>query len=191
MIYLHPSCERSNENEIQNKIQERKESEKVKEIPSPLHSQPTLPSPCHHENHTTQPQRSNNETMFTLICTRDTTDNKTYGGMSVSRTEKHSFDPSHKPSKYCNNKHLQITKTGEIRQERERGTEGDHMMENKKYGQEKEIVHKESENDKNDEGWSTTSARLLHPLPYQPNSMQRYKCNIKTSIDRDYYNRIG
>ena len=81
---------------------------------------------------------------------------------------------------------MQIDKTGEIRKEGECNSE---QMENKKKGQlEKKRLYTQAENNSNnnvDEGWSKRSARLLHPLPYEPNSVQRYKCIITRNTGRD------
>ena len=180
MIYLQPSWKRSNENEIQKSMKERKESEKVKEIPPPPQLQHNTPSPsskCVGED-------GNNAVAFTLKV--NSSKNKTYEGNNVNSTEKQNVDRN-TASEYCNNTCLQIDNTGEIRKEGECNSE---QMENKKKGQlEKKRLYTQAENNSNnnvDEGWSKRSARLLHPLPYQPNSVQRYKCIITRNTGRDY-----
>lgn len=173
MIYVQPSWKRSNENEIQKGMKERKESEKVKEIPPPpqLHSNP--PSPSKYDSGA----ECANVMAFTLKAKQSK--NKTYEGNNVNRTEKQNVDQN-MASGYCNSSSLLKDKTGEIRKEREGKSE---QMETKKKEQfEKKRLYTRAEKSSNnnvDEGWSKRSARLLHPLPYQPNSVQRYKCNNK------------
>ena len=170
-IYIQPSWERSNENEIQKRIKERKESEKVKEIPPPPQLQINPPSPSKYDDG----EECDNVMAFTLKAKRSK--NKTYEGNNVNMTEKQNVDQN-MASGYCSS--LQIDKTGEIRKDREGKSE---QMETKKKEQfEKKRLYTQPENSSNnnvDGGWSKRSARLLHPLPYKSNSVQRYKCNNK------------
>ena len=167
-VYQQPSWKCSNENEIQSRILERKESEKAKEISPPPCSQNVLPSPFNSQDR--QPQK--NVVAFTL---KLKSNNKINEGSSANRTGKRNVYHN-TPSVHCNSssqKYMAAEKEGEREQKWGR-------MENEELAQfcEKKRLYEGNENYYDDnEGWRMRSARLLYPLPYLPNSVQTYKCN--------------